>query len=565
MTSGDFETERVRRSTGSSGTSSDDDVELLDLSRSVKKRLVREKDVRGELDVLKLGTSEPAREEHDEEHDKDRHDRSESVGTMNISKDVAIQDQPSTTAALPPSTKKRKGVHSREGATLKSLEHLFSGIELNADYYDAIKKTESRCEVGEDVRDMDRQAFVSALIEVERLIRESAPVGSSVISLVALSLDMIQYLVDMGAVTSSTATTGLELEHSLSKSTSQTVNKSEVIESPWNAKKHPRRSTSHQEGDGEGEGKGGSVGEGLGRGPSRQPSLVSNDPPKRQRKYEMEEVSSKPLEFGIATAQTAEAVETAEAAEATKDNVVADAADGMENEVGGLGMAENEVLGHVAERLMANDDKQNRSRSISRSQSHTQMSSKRHSAFDIMGVHEGESKEGAKDDQSGREHVVEADKDNVGVEGDDRDDCDQNQGDDDAFEKPTWKSSLVCADISLNEVGSKIYGPLLASLGTAGLLGEVKPDPKVGGDGGETLEALETFGSLMQTYGVTTEESRELGNAIFTAVEDVYVGTYDMRNVNIAQKALAIVAEAFSKVLREEAVTQNTDEPSVDE
>lgn len=203
---------------------------------------------------------------------------------------------------IPPSTKKRKGV--AVGASHKALKSVtelskrFGDIQLNRDFYDSIMQTESRCEPGEDVRDVDRQAFSDALVEVEQLIRVQheamlrdsgdgpASKETGAIGLVALSLDVIQYFVDTGTRTSSTVTTGVTLEHSLSKSTSQNVNTSEAIESPWKAKKHPRRSQSIHEGEGDGS---------IGHPPSRQPSLISNEHPKRQRKYEMDEVSSKPF------------------------------------------------------------------------------------------------------------------------------------------------------------------------------------------------------------------------------------------------------------------------------
>ena len=419
----------------------------------------------------------------------------ESVGTMSKSKDAR------------PSTKKRKGAH------LKSLESLFSSIDLNTDYYYAIKKTESRCELGEedaDVREVDREAFGAALVDVEQLIREHAPDEASPVKLALLSLAVIQFLVDMGAVTSSTATTGLALTHSLTRSTSQTVNKkSEVIESsPY--KKHPRRSTD---------------GDRPVRCPSQQPS---NDPPKRQRKYEMDEVSSKPLTVGDGRDEADEADE------------------------GGIGVAEENLVYGLKpdDTLRASHDEQ----------SHA--SSKRHSAVEVAGPGEGGRVSETHDDRRRKVGGIADDRDVLGSGKDDAreeleglDDCgdrnetnDDKNNDDDVHnnnnnneDKPTWKSSLVCADTSLSEVASRIYGPLLASLRASGLL-DIE-------DGTQTDD--ETFESLVQSYALTTDESQNLGDTIYTAVENVYIGTYDLRNVNVAQKALAVVAEAFHLIIKE--------------
>ena len=513
------------------GSSSDDELDPAH-HRSVKKRIVRE--MRGDfvdltlLDSTRVDDGDrlvaDARDREDRDRDREHGDdddndgdgddgerrrerhtehHSESVGTMSKSKDAR------------PSTKKRKGAH------LKSLESLFSSIELNADYYNEIKNTESRCELGAedaDVREVDREAFGAALVDVEQLIREHAPEEASPVKLALLSLAVIQFLVDMGAVTSSTATTGLELTHSLTRSTSQTVNKkSEVIESsPY--KKHPRRSTD---------------GDRPVRCPSQQPS---NDPPKRQRKYEMDEVSSKPLTVG----------------------------DGRdEADEGGIGVAEENLVYGLKpdDTLRASHDEQ----------SHA--SSKRDSAVEVAGPGEGGRVSETHDDRRRKVGGTADDRDVIGsgsgkddareefegleglVDCGDRnetnDDADNNNDDDvhnnnnnNNEDKPTWRSSLVCADTSLSEVASRIYGPLLASLRAAGLL-DLEDVPY----GTQTDD--ETFESLVQSYALTTDESQNLGDTIYTAVENVYIGTYDLRNVNVAQKALAVVAEAFHLIIKE--------------
>jgi hypothetical protein len=460
MTSVHSERERAPAATDEEDhSSSEDDIEQTLNTSAKKKRL---------LDTNKALEIQQSLRDLKVQEDGHVDSLQESVGTMK-SKDDVVDSQ-----RMPPATRKRKGaVHSLVADVLAQ----FGEIELNKDFYDSIKKTESRCEMGsqeEDVRDTDRRAFSAALGKVEEHIRRA--VGDTehlqrearAITLVSLSLDVMQFLVDMGAVSSSTATTGLTLEgdtatddaaKSLSKSTSQNVNTSAVDEgiSPLKAKKHPRRSqsTSLQEGEHE-------------RPPSRQPSLISNDPPKRQRKYEMDEVSSKPL-AGLEDENTIEANEE----DPEKDL-------------------------KVDEKAIALDDGQDggrREAEEKQSRSHTHASSKRNSVVELDGGNE---------------------------------------------EEKRWKSSLVCADLSLNDVGSRIYGPLLASLRAAGVLGSPDDDGN-----GETLE------SLMSTFAVASAESRDLGRTIYDVVEKVYVEDFQARNVNIAQKALALVAEAFNIIIKD--------------
>ena len=434
-----------------------------------------------------------------------RHERSEADEYMANGK-----EETSTSHLRPPSTKKRKGVRKvTSHKALKSLSELskrFGDIQLNKDFYDSIKQTESRCEPGEDVRDVDRQAFRDALVDVEQLIRvqheamlrdpEDAlePRETGVISLVALSLDVIQYFIDTGTTTSSTVTTGVTREHSLSKSTSQNVNTSEVIESPLKAKKHPRRSQSIQEGEGS-----------IGRGPSRQRSLISNEHPKRQRKYEMDEVSSRPLVDGETFGEIG--------ANVGDENV--------QGESGGEVAAPS-----GAPTVDVNDE--------DRSRSHTHASSKMQPASDAAGIVDAVDDACNALDERKDEHG-----DNV-VEGEEGDGPNQ---------KPIWKSSLVCADLSLNEVGSRIYAPLLSSLRAAGLVGGANR----GGDGGqyENDDDSEALDSLIKIHTVAAKESQELGKTIYSTVENVYVETYGLRNAKIAQKALALVLEAFDRIVRD--------------
>lgn len=530
-------------------TSSEDDVEV---PGSRKKRLLTEN-----FDRIRI-TGDLARE-----REREALDRAESVGTMKSKEEVSVSFE------ISPSTKKRKGVGRVQGASNKPLRSLaelskrFGDIQLNKDFYDSIKQTESRCEPGEDLRDVDRQAFRDALIEVEQLIKvqheltrresgarwEYEPREADAISLIALSLDVIQFLIDNGAVTSSTATTGLTLEHSLSKSTSQNVNTSEVIESPWKAKKHPRRSASFQEEDVEG--KGGTV-----RGPSRQPSLISNEPPKRQRKYEMEEVSSKPFsKHGALSDQ--DAVDGNDARARRDENIPEKQACG-ENSSGQTEGTKPRVESAV--KSDGRTDDQNPARS--RSQSQTYESSKRGSAAGATGIVDNMATYGtivtgndACNERGQKRQDEHRNSKNDNNEGKELKECsgvqenNENASGGDGQEKPVWKSSLVCADLSLNEVGSRIYGPLITSLRAARLLGETDR----GGDGGQYQQAedVEVFESLVRTYAATTEESQELGNTILSAVEDIYRETYGLRNTNISQKALAIVVEAFNHVMKE--------------
>ena len=107
----------------------------------------------------------------------------------------------------------------------------------------------------------------------------------------------------------------------------------------------------------------------------------------------------------------------------------------------------------------------------------------------------------------------------------------------------------MCADLSLNEVGSRIFAPLLLSLRAAGLVGGAS----ISGDGGdcEDDEDAEALDSLIKSHAVATKESEELGNTILSAVENVYFETYGLRNAKIARKALALVLEAFDHIVKD--------------
>lgn len=63
-------------------------------------------------------------------------------------------------------------------STLKDLLVQFGHIELNKDFYESIKRTESRTDLPEpssDVREVDRQAFNSALSRVKHLLQDELP------------------------------------------------------------------------------------------------------------------------------------------------------------------------------------------------------------------------------------------------------------------------------------------------------------------------------------------------------------------------------------------------------
>lgn len=68
--------------------------------------------------------------------------------------------------------------NEKDQTTLKDLLVQFGHIELNKDFYDSIKRTESRTDLPEpsiDVREVDRQAFNSALSRVKHILRDELP------------------------------------------------------------------------------------------------------------------------------------------------------------------------------------------------------------------------------------------------------------------------------------------------------------------------------------------------------------------------------------------------------
>jgi hypothetical protein len=75
-------------------------------------------------------------------------------------------------------TTRKHGRNEKEQSTLKDLLVQFGHIELNKDFYESIKRTESRTDLPEfsgDVREVDRQAFNSALSRVEHILRDEIP------------------------------------------------------------------------------------------------------------------------------------------------------------------------------------------------------------------------------------------------------------------------------------------------------------------------------------------------------------------------------------------------------
>jgi len=73
----------------------------------------------------------------------------------------------------------RKHVRNEnDQSTLKDLLVQFGHIELNKDFYESIKRTESRTDLPEpssDVREVDRQAFNSALSRVKHILQDELP------------------------------------------------------------------------------------------------------------------------------------------------------------------------------------------------------------------------------------------------------------------------------------------------------------------------------------------------------------------------------------------------------
>jgi len=234
--------------------------------------------------------------------------------------------------------------------------------------------------------------------------------------------------------------------------------------SPLKAKKHPRHSlsVSQQELD---------QGLGVSRQPSLVTSLISNEPPKRQRKYE-DEASSRLL---AGTGDTFE--------ESTKGDVTNTAVAGKD--VSDKDGEDNETVDEV----------------------------------------------GTNDDVKSKNNVGDSTEEALPAEL-------QSKGSKGKYEGKHWKSSLVCADLSLNEVGSKIYGPLIASLRDVGVLGA--PD-----EGPGDLE------NIMATYAVSNVETQQLSRTIYDIVEKVYIEEFGLGHVNIAQKALALVADAFNIIIED--------------
>ena len=200
----------------------------------------------------------------------------------------------------------------------------FGDIELNKDFYDYIRKTESRCELGVegDVRENDREAFSTAMGHVRRVIQEAVHAHSrdelpkeleevcathgtiyQVLWLVSTSHEVIRLLVEMGGTPSASLTyDGSDLTDSkaksFGKSVSQNINVKENIVSSsadegispikGNAMQHHGKHPRQQRRDSS------LVPPSQTKDSPRASdvaSLISNDNPKRQRKNEDEACS----------------------------------------------------------------------------------------------------------------------------------------------------------------------------------------------------------------------------------------------------------------------------------
>lgn len=391
---------------------------------------------------------------------------------MDLKRLESVGDDTRQYSGAPPSPKKRKAV-SQSGTALGNRYSLaqvlaqFGDIQLNKDFYDSIERTESRCDVGsENIRENDRKAFSTALETIEQCLQEAVNTADQPdqslflddgaflksrngvlksFRLITISLEVIQFLMDLGGGASTSASLTVDetdsVVRSLSKSTSQNINikekqsitsdadegQSPLKPSQIHHGKHPRQ---RQQED---------IKETC--QPSEVASLVSNDPPKRQRKYE-DEVSSKlpegsPVEQG-------------------KDSHVSPAAS----------------------------------------------------------IQEEHSPDGQKSTERKSSTQLEGDRSNPEP---------QNR----------WGSSLVCADLSLTEVGSKIYWPFLSSLRAAGVVH--LPHDK------------ESFETIISAYSDTIEGSEELADTIYRSVESIY-RNFDIQT-NTIQKALSLVAAAFERIL----------------
>ncbi|KAI8101548.1 hypothetical protein M9435_001652 [Picochlorum sp. BPE23] len=223
----------------------------------------------------------------------------------------------------------RKGalVSERAEANESSLAEVlvrFGDIELNKDFYDYIRKTESRCDLGveDDVRENDRKAFSTAMGHVRRVIQEAVHAHSrdelpkelegvcmtqstiyQVLWLVSTSHEVIRFLVEMGGTPSASLTyDGSDLTDSkaksFGKSVSQNINLKEKIVSSsadegispikGNALQHHGKHPRQQRRDSS------LVHSSQAKDSPRASdvaSLISNDNPKRQRKNEDEACS----------------------------------------------------------------------------------------------------------------------------------------------------------------------------------------------------------------------------------------------------------------------------------
>ena len=316
----------------------------------------------------------------------------------------------------------------------------FADIQLNKDFYDSIKKTESRCDLGSDndVRDSDRKAFDAALEQIEKCIEESieledVDVDSGLLSsgvsevldqcrersrenvfrafcLVSLSLEVIRLLVDFGGTSSASVTVELtEMTDPRTKSLEKSISEKHIALkessvcfvddadeglSPIKAAhgKHPRQGQTHDDGCKESN----PVSEVL--------SLISNDPPKRQRKDEDEASSKFPEAF----------------------------TDLNEPNTRGLSTAESGPSASPATTNSTSDERTERKEACS----------------------DGNVSAAFCDDM---------------VKGVGRSDNNRDESGEQEKNHP-WGSSLVCADLSLNDVGSNLYGPVVAYLKASGVL-----------------------------------------------------------------------------------------------
>ena len=401
-----------------------------------------------------------------------------------------------------------KGREEEEKAysSLADVLAQFADIQLNKDFYDSIKKTESRCDIGsdKDVRESDRKAFDIALEQIEKCVEDSIEledidVDSGLISsefsdvldqcressrenifrafrLVSLSLEVIRFLVDFSGTSSASVTVELtevtdprtkspeksmsEKLITLKESSVSFVDDADEGLSPIKAAhgKHPRQGQTHDDGCKESN----PVSEVL--------SLISNDPPKRQRKDEDEASSKFPEAF----------------------------VDLNEPDVRGLSTGKSGPSASPATTDSSSDERSER-------------------------------KEACSDGNISAAFCQDTVK-SLGQ-------SDNNHGESgEQEEKHPWGSSLVCADLSLNDVGSNLYGPIVAYIKSTGIL-----------DGKQIQKSFDD----VRNESVHDDNPKHMGKMLAEKICDLSEHVYQEFDLRVLPGVrVALVAAAFENIIK---------------